>query len=360
VAPGDAYADSQISELSRDVSELRQQLRRLENKYGELASQHEALKAGWRDAEKKTATAELDIMAIDEILSNALSARPPAFDELRDSWRPPAIDPEDPAAAKPEPRWEDYAPKPPRGIGLPGMAGRHERKTADARARYEKAVSQHAEEQRALWERWAVAVARNSVVEAMRTSFAAGAPEAIEWFVREALERSTYPDWYPREDRQYRVAYRPDSSEVFVELALPPAAVIPAVRRYYYDANRAACRELPRPRAEIRRRYAGLIASVALRTASEVFAATAEHPGAVRAVSLNGRARGTDVAPGTESRPHLVSMSVQRDPFGDLALALVEPRACLANLDARLSPDPLAPTAIQPLAPFPPPDPTPE
>jgi chromosome segregation ATPase len=101
VAPGDAYADSQISELSRGVSELRQQLRRLENKYGELTGQHEALKAGWRDAEKKTAAAELTIMAIDDILSNALSARPPTFDELRDSWRSPAVDPEDPAAAQP-------------------------------------------------------------------------------------------------------------------------------------------------------------------------------------------------------------------------------------------------------------------
>jgi restriction system protein len=356
VAPGDAYADSQISELSRGVSELRQQLRRLESKYGELARQHEALKAGWRDAEKKTATAELTLMAIDDILSSALPVRPPTFDELRDGWRSPAIDPEDPAAATPEPRWEDYAPKPPRGLGLPGMAGRHERKTAAARAEYEKAVSQHAEEQRALWERWAVAVARNSVVETMRTSFAAGAPEAIEWFVREALERSTYPDWYPREDRQYKVAYQPDSGEVFVELALPSAPVIPAVRRYYYDAGRAVCRELPRPRAEIRRRYAGLIASVALRTASEVFAATAQHPGAVRTVSLNGRARGTDAAPNEESRPHLVCLSVQRDPFGDLALALVQPLVCLASLNARISPDPLAPTAIEPLAPFPPPD----
>jgi restriction system protein len=251
-------------------------------------------------------------MAIDDILSSALPARPPTFDELRDNWKSPAIDPEDPAAADPEPRWEDYAPKPPRGLGLPG-----------------------------------------------RTSFAAAAPEAIEWFVREALERSTYPDWHPREDRQYTVAYRPGSSEVFVELTLPPATAIPAVRRYYYDADKAVCRELRTPRAEIRRRYAGLIASVALRTASEVFAATAQHPGAVRTVSLNGRARGTDAATGKESRPYLVSLSVQRDLFGDLPRALVPPLVCLANLNARISPDPLAPTATQPLAPFPAPDPPP-
>ena len=52
-----------------------------------------------------------------------------------------------------------------------------------------------------------------------------------------------------------------------------------------------------------------------------------------------------------ESRPHLVSVSVQRDPFGDLALARVQPLACLANLNGRISSDPLAPTAIEPLAP---------
>ena len=350
---GDAYADSQISELSRSVSELRQQLRKLETGLGRLQAQHEKLQAGLRDAEQKTVAAERDIMAIDDTLSSALPARPPTFDELRDGWQAPAFDPEDP----PEPRWEDYAPGPQGSLRLPGWAGRRERKEADALARYETAASQYAEKQRALKERWAVAVARNSVVERMRTSFAAGAPEAIEWFVQEALERSKYPDWYPREDRQYKVAYRAGSGEVLVELTLPPALVIPTARRYYYDADGAVCRKVSRPRAEIGRRYASLIASVALRTASEVFAATAQHPGAVRTVSLNGRARGTDVAPGEESRPHLVSMSVQREPFGDLALALVQPLTCITNLNARISPDPLAPTAIQPLTPFPPPDP---
>jgi restriction system protein len=103
-----------------------------------------------------------------------------------------------------------------------------------------------------------------------------------------------------------------------------------------------------------------MIASVALRTASEVFAATIQHPVAVRTVSLNGRARGADVVTGDESRPYLVSMSVQREPFGGLALALLPPLACLANLNARISPDPLAMTAIQPLVPFPSPDPAPE
>jgi restriction system protein len=125
----------------------------------------------------------------------------------------------------PEPRWEEYAPRPPRAISFPGAAGRHNRKIAAARAEYEAAVSRYAEQRRALQERWAKAVARNSLVERMSTSFADGTPEAIEWFVKEALERSKYPDWYPGKDRHYKVAYRPDSGEVVVELELPPAAV---------------------------------------------------------------------------------------------------------------------------------------
>ena len=69
MARGDAGGDIQISEL-------RQRLKQLENKYGELAkserelaSQHEELKAGWRDAEQQTAAAERNIMAIDDILA---------------------------------------------------------------------------------------------------------------------------------------------------------------------------------------------------------------------------------------------------------------------------------------------------
>ena len=115
---------------------------------------------------------------------------------------------------------------------------------------------------------------------------------------------------------------------------------------------------MPRSRAETSARYADLIASVALRTASEALAATAERADTVRTVTVNGRVAGTEVATGQDSRPHLISVSVTRETLKELFLTRVQPLSCLATLDARMSTDPLTREAVEPIADFPDPDPT--
>ena len=202
-------------------------------------------------------------------------------------------------------------------------------------------------------EKRAHADARNAEVERMRTAFAAGDPEAVGWFAREALERSQYPSWYAAPDRRYRVACRSEQTDLIVELQLPPAATIPVVRRYEYDEHLAARRDVPRSRAEISAQYADLIASVALRTALEALAVTAERADTVRTVTVNGRATGAEAATGQDSRPHLISVSVTREAIGGLFLARVQPLLCLATLGARISFDPLAGLPVQPIADFP-------
>jgi hypothetical protein len=93
------------------------------------------------------------------------------------------------------------------------------------------------------------------------------------------------------------------------------------VRRYEYDEHLRVRQDVPRSRAEISARYADLIASVALRTASEVLAATAERADTIRTVTVNGRATAAEAAPGQGSRPHLISVSVTRQAVGGLFLA---------------------------------------
>jgi restriction system protein len=110
---------------------------------------------------------------------------------------------------------------------------------------------------------------------------------------------------------------------------------------------------VPRSHAEISAQYAGLIASVALRTASEALAATAERADTVRTVTVNGRGTGAEAATGQDSRPHLISVSVTREALGGLFLPRVQPLSCLATLGARISLDPLAGLAVEPLGDFP-------
>ena len=138
-----------------------------------------------------------------------------------------------------------------------------------------------------------------------------------------------------------------------VELELPSAATIPVVRRYEYDEQLAVRREVPRSQAEISAQYAGLIGCVALRTASEALAATAEHADTVRTVTVNGRATGPEAATGQHSRPHLISVSVTPEALAGLFLTHLQPLSCLATLGARMSTDPLARAAVEPIARFP-------
>jgi restriction system protein len=133
---------------------------------------------------------------------------------------------------------------------------------------------------------------------------------------------------------------------------VPSAAVIPVVRRYEYDEHLAVRTEVARSHAEISTQYANLIVSVALRTASEALAATAERAETVRTVTVNGRSTGTEAATGQDSRPHLISVSVTRETLSGLFLARLQPLLCLVTLGARISLDPLAGLAIDPIEDF--------
>jgi restriction system protein len=335
----------------------------------ERRRQHDALKAGVQDARSATVAAEGDIAAIDTILATALPPRPPAFDELRDPGAVPHFVPGRLGVAEPAPRWEDYDPGPARLLSRAiGLTGGHERRLDDAKASYQADCDAHRDRElrrelelndkqdhhrRGAAAIRARAAAQNAEVETMRTAFAAGDPEAVSWFVRKTLERSEYPAWYRDQARQHRVAARPDRGDIIVELELPPAAAIPVVRRYEYDEHLAARRKVPRSHAEIGAQYASLIASVALRTASEVLAATAERADTVRTVTINGRATGNDAAIGQDCRPHLISVSVTREALDGLFLARVQPLSCLAAMGARISLDPLSGAAVEPIEDFP-------
>ena len=144
-----------------------------------------------------------------------------------------------------------------------------------------------------------------------------------------------------------RVAYRPENRDVVAELELPAPGVVPSVRGYRYLATTDVIEPLTRPAGEVGQRYERLICCVALRTLHELFAALPRDM--VQAVLYNGRVGSTDPATGKPTRPHLLSVSVERPEFEDLVLAAVDPAACLARLNALVSPDP---RGLAPVAPF--------
>lgn len=357
------------SQWEREQAALRREMERQARERARLAKEREKARqqqhvgAQQHTAEAKSAAVERQIKALDEILTGILSLPALTFAALKVTPEVPLFDPGPMGIAEPAPDWKDFAiPEPGALSRLFGGTARHERQMADAQAQFAAATAAHGQreasrkrslaEARAGHQRLAAdvsarAAAENTAVETRKAGFAAGDPQAVEWFVSQVLKPSRYPAGFPR---QYQVAYRPENRDVVVEFELPPQTVVPAVRGYRYVRARDAIDPLPRPPTEIKQRYARLIACVALRTLHEIFAAT---PGdVVEAVVFNGRVSTIDRATGKPARPHLLSVEAERATFEDLVLAAVEPAACLKRLNALVSPNPFDLEAVEPFITF--------
>ena len=321
--------------------------------------QDELPESGLKTAADKTAAVERQIRSLDEMLTSALPVAPLTFEALVISPIPPRFDPSH-SSAGPEPAWDNYAPLRPSVLRLLlGAAARYRRELAAARSRFDAAQTEHrnqesqqrqartaakAQHDRRVTEERAKAAKHNADLAARQTAFAAGQPEAVEWFVARVLDASRYPGVFPRERR---VTYRPERREVEVEFEFPPPRIVPPVRAFRYIRTRDAVEPLARPHSEMRQRYQRLISCITLRTLHEVFTATPS--GVVEAVVFHGRVGTVDPATGQPVRPHLVSVSVGRSAFDTLVLASVEPTACLAHLGARMSASPFDLEPLNPL-----------
>lgn len=357
------------SEWERQQAAQRREAERQAREQARLAKEREKvrreqyLKSQQRAAEAKSAAVDLQIKVLGDVLTTILPRSPLSFDGLEVAPKVLSFDPGPLGIAHPAPDWNAYAPIEPTGLSrIFGGAAQHERQTAEARTRFEAAMSDYrqredqreralasakAEYERKVTDAREKAAAQNAVVEARRAAFAAGDAEAVEWFVGRVLDASRYPEGFPR---RYQVAYRPENRDVVVEFEFPPQQVVPMVRGYRYVKVRDVIEPLPRPENEVKQRYARLIACIALRVLHEIFTATPAD--VVEAVVFNGRVSTVDRATGKPARPHLLSVSAERAAFADLVLAAVEPAACLKRLNALVSPNPFDMEAVEPFIAF--------
>ena len=130
-------------------------------------------------------------------------------------------------APLPAPDWDAFAPPAPGALGrVFGGASRYTRQVAEAQAKHDAAMAQHAADESARQRALAAAKAEydrsviaertrvaqlNAQVAERQKGFAAGVPEAVEWFVSRVLERSRYPQGFPH---AFQVAYRPENRDV--------------------------------------------------------------------------------------------------------------------------------------------------
>jgi len=265
--------------------------------------------------------------------------------------------------AFPGPRWEQFAPSPPGGVGrFFGGVARYERESAAARLAFEAEQRRHATaeaerrrklaERRATYDQAAAAALRaaqdhNAGVDQFERDFLACEPEAVAEFCTLVLDSSFYPDGFAH---RTRVVYRPEPKEIAVEYELPPQSLIPADRDYKYVATRDEIDTLSRPEKEVKDRYARLIAQVAIRSIHEILVSVPAQVAAV--VTFYGHVSTTDLATGQPIRPCLISVSAERDVFATLVLESLDPVACLRKLNALVSHHPYDLEPVRPVVDF--------
>ncbi len=322
--------------------------RRQRDKEQERLRQQEHAEARQREAEEKTAAIAERMKALDEVLTSALPLPPLSFARLMAAPRTPSFDPGPLGTAPAAPDWAQFAPVPPAGLGRIFGGARGASDLAQARARFDAAVTGHqraeterrqalaaakARHDRKVTEERAKVAARNAHVTSRQSAFAAGDAAAVAWFAGCVLRASRYPDGFPRD---HQVTHHPERREVAVEFELPPRGVVPAERGYRYVKARDAVEPVPRQDSDIAQCHERLVACVALRTLHEIFAATP--PGVVASVAFTGRVAAVDRATGQPVRLDLVTVTAARSAFAPLVLSEVDPVACLAHLTTLAAP----------------------
>ena len=254
---------------------------------------------------------------------------------------------------------------PPSGLGrfLPGASKRHAKAVEGADANHRDAMSefsraeaakrsafmelkQQYEREKAMYD--AEAQRRNSEIDEFQAEYLAKEAEAVVAYSEMVLTRSEYPaEGFAQ---KFRIAYRPESSELVVEYDLPEVSIIPEEAEYRYVKTRDTIESKPRKAAEIKQVYREMIASIALRTLHELF--EADQADALALITFNGMVDTHDPASGREVRVPVVSVRAPKGDFLALRLEKVDKVACLRNLGAQVSGRPDELQAIKPIIEF--------
>lgn len=216
---------------------------------------------------------------------------------------------------------------------------------AEKRAEFAKLKKEYGE-RKAIYE--AELVRKNAEVNEFEEAYRNKQPDAIVAYNEMVLMRSEYPDeGFPQ---RFRIAYRPDSTELVIEYDLPEISIVPAEYEFRYVKSKDTIESKARKAAEIRQIYQDIVASIVLRTIHEV--TEADQAECIAIITFTGIVDTVDPANGQEIRVPLVSVRASKSDFSQLRLDRVDMAICLKNLGAQVSVRPDELQAIKPIVEF--------
>lgn len=149
---------------------------------------------------------------------------------------------------------------------------------------------------------------QHATIDQMASDFAAGQRKAVADYFTEVLALQSYPGDFPA---GVKIAYKPVSQEIVVDIDLPLLDTIPELTSREYLPRKKEFRYQKLTAADRNKRYQVVIAQMTLRTLRCIFGAN--HSGLVTTVACNGYVDIINRATGQPAHECLVSVAVDRD-----------------------------------------------
>ena len=317
-----------------------------------------------REAEDMNDDLDDQLSSLEAVLTSGIGTHAFSFSLLKTDYEAPAFDAGGLDKGEAVPQEQDFLPTEPHGLSglIPGAKARYQRELQAGEHAYDEATNAHQqrETQRATQLQAAEATynanlaenenaerAQHATIDELETQFTAGDPAAVIEYMSAALADIPLPFQCPNAPR---VAFSTESRQLVLQLALPPVEVIPTERGYRFIKSRAEVSPNPMPASDRKRRYASLIAQIALLFIERTFACDPHE--VIETIVLNGHLASIDKRTGHEINPCLVTVRTTQDRFRELDLTKVDPVECLKGLTASISRSPAELVPVRPIIDF--------
>jgi restriction system protein len=178
----------------------------------------------------------------------------------------------------------------------------------------------------------------------LTASYRAGDPAGVAAHVESVLTAMPLPRCIKP---KATVTYSPDSRQLVVEYELPAVDVVPKAKSYRYVKSRETVVERARPAPRVKALYTSTIAQLTLLSLAAILQLDSERH--IDVVLFNGVVETRDPQSGESIRPCLIAVRVTRDTLAEINFEDIDPSACLEQLSAAVSRNPMRCVPVRPL-----------
>ena len=167
----------------------------------------------------------------------------------------------------------------------------------------------------------------NEVHEGRKENYFKGDPNAIHHYSSAILSNSEYHEDFPQE---FELEYNPENKILIVDYQLPSIENIPTLKDVKYVQSRDEFTEKHLTKTQLNKLYDNILYHITLRTIHELFEAHEED--LIDAIIFNGHVKSIDPGTGQETSACVLSVQANKEDFGEINLAMIDPKACFKKL----------------------------